>query len=115
MKIRVATTADTPAIVGLLKISLGEKLMPNSEAFWKWKHTDNPFGPSPVLLAFENEKLIGVRAFMRWQWTGNDRVYAATRAVDTATHPDYQGRGIFRTLTLQMVDECSKDGVDFIF
>ena len=66
MKIRSANNNDIPAIVELLKLSLGESLMPKSVAYWQWKHIDNPFGKSPVLVAEKNGELIGVRAFMRW-------------------------------------------------
>ncbi|MCU0358612.1 MAG: GNAT family N-acetyltransferase [Cyclobacteriaceae bacterium] len=115
MEIRPAHERDIPAIVELLKLSLGESLMPKSEAFWRWKHIDNPFGKSPVLLAFEGNQLIGVRAFMRWEWKQGNTLYKAVRAVDTATHPEHQGKGIFKKLTLQLVDQCRKEGVHFIF
>lgn len=115
MEIRSAEERDIPGIVELLKISLGESLMPKSEAFWRWKHIDNPFGPSPVLLAYERNQLIGVRAFMRWEWKQGNTLYKAVRAVDTATHPEHQGKGIFKKLTLQLVDQCRKEGVHFIF
>jgi N-acetylglutamate synthase-like GNAT family acetyltransferase len=115
MIIRAATEQDIPSIVQLLKLSLGESLMPKSEAFWEWKHIDNPFGKSPVLVAEENHQLIGVRAFMRWEWKQGNTVYKAVRAVDTATHPHHQGKGIFKKLTLQLVEQCKSEGVDFIF
>jgi len=115
MTIRPATEADIPAIVELLKLSLGESLMPKSEAFWRWKHVDNPFGRSPVLLAWDGEKLIGVRAFMRWEWRQRDKIFKSVRAVDTATHPGYQGNGIFKKLTLALVEQCRGEGVNFIF
>jgi GNAT superfamily N-acetyltransferase len=115
MTIRHSIESDIPAIVDLLKLSLGESLMPKSEAFWRWKHIDNPFGRSPVLLALDGDMIIGVRAFMRWEWRQGNEIYKAVRAVDTATHPDYQGKGIFRKLTLALVDECKSEGVNFIF
>jgi len=115
MIIRSVTEQDIPSIVELLKLSLGESLMPKSIAFWRWKHVDNPFGKSPVLLAEENNQLIGVRAFMRWEWKQGDKIYKAVRAVDTATHPQHQGKGIFKKLTLQLVDQCKAEGFDFIF
>jgi GNAT superfamily N-acetyltransferase len=115
MQIRAAKETDIPAIVELLKLSLGESLMPKSEAFWRWKHIDNPFGPSPVLLAFDKEELIGVRAFMRWEWQRGDQVFSSLRAVDTATHPQHQGRGIFKKLTSQLLTECKAAGDHFIF
>ncbi|HTF21717.1 MAG TPA: GNAT family N-acetyltransferase [Chryseolinea sp.] len=115
MEVREATEDDIPQIVELLRASLGESLMPKSEAYWRWKHIDNPFGRSAVLLCWEGEKLIGVRAFMRWEWVLHGRVYKSVRAVDTATHPQYQGKGIFRKLTLELVDRCKVLGDQFVF
>jgi len=114
MEIRAATEEDIPSIVNLLKHSLGESLMPKSEAFWRWKHLENPFGPSPVLVCFEGADLIGVRAFMRWEWTSQGVVYKAVRAVDTATHPKHQGKGIFKKLTLSLVALCKAED-HFVF
>jgi GNAT superfamily N-acetyltransferase len=115
MTIRNSTDQDIPAIVELLKLSLGEGLMPKSEAFWMWKHIENPFGKSPVLLAFDKERLIGVRAFMRWEWKQGENIFKAVRAVDTAVHPNYQGQGVFSKLTEQLAEQCKKEGVHFIF
>jgi GNAT superfamily N-acetyltransferase len=102
-------------MIGLLKKSLGEGLIPKSEALWDWKHEQNPFGASFVLLAEENGVLIGLRAFMQWQWQWNGTIYKAIRAVDTATHPDHQGKGIFKKLTLQQLDLCKQQGIHFVF
>ncbi len=115
MTIRAGTPDDIPGIIDLLKASLGERLMPKTEAFWRWKHVDNPFGKSEVLLAFEGDTMVGLRVFMRWEWAAGKQVYQSARAVDTATHPAYQGKGIFRTLTLALVDKCKSDGADFVF
>jgi N-acetylglutamate synthase-like GNAT family acetyltransferase len=60
MEIRPATKNDIPAIIKLLKASLGESLMPKSEAYWQWKHINNPFGASPVWIATEADQIIGV-------------------------------------------------------
>jgi N-acetylglutamate synthase-like GNAT family acetyltransferase len=115
MTIRKAAERDVPAIVELLKLSLGEDLLPKSEAFWNWKHTSNPFGESPVLVQEDAGKIVGVRAFMQWRWIKEGKIYKALRAVDTATHPEYQGKGIFKKLTLGLVDESIKGGYDFIY
>lgn len=116
MEVREAGPQDIPHIVGLLRISLGESLMPKSEHYWQWKHLDNPFGRSPVLLCFDNDMLVGVRAFMRWEWRNSkNHIFKAVRAVDTATHPQYQGKGIFRKLTMELVKTCTEKGDDFVF
>ena len=41
--------------------------------------------------------------------------FRAVRAVDTATDPDFQGRGIFRRLTLHGLEELPADGVALVF
>lgn len=115
MIIRQASETDIPEIVELLKVSLGESMIPKSEALWKWKHFDNPFGQSPVLLAEEDGNLCGVRAFLRWEYLENGKILKACRAVDTATHPDYQGRGIFKKLTLSLIEEIKKQDIDLIY
>lgn len=115
MEVREAKTLDIPAIVELLKLSLGESLMPKSEKYWRWKHLENPFGLSAVLLCWEGDVLIGVRAFMRWEWRLAGKTYHAVRAVDTATHPDYQGKGIFKKLTLSLLENCKQNNIHFVF
>jgi N-acetylglutamate synthase-like GNAT family acetyltransferase len=115
MIIRPASTSDVPAIIDLLKLSLGESLIPKSEKLWHWKHIANPFGKSPVLLAEEDGEILGVRAFLRWEFLKDDQTIKACRAVDTATHPKYQGKGIFSKLTLSLVEEMKKEGVDLIY
>ena len=115
MIIREATEKDIPEIVEVLKASLGETDLPLSEEIWRYKHIDNPFGKSIVLVAEEDQNIIGVRAFMRWKWQSQEKVYSALRAVDTATHPQHQGKGIFKKLTLKAVEVAKDGGEAFIF
>ena len=115
MEIRQATLQDIPEIVALLKSSLGEKLMPKSESFFIWKHFKNPFGESKILIAEQDSKIIGVRAFMYWNWMNSEEEVFAVRAVDTATDPMHQGKGIFSKLTMKAVQECEQEGVSFVF
>jgi len=115
LTIRPPYPTELPAIIQLLKASLGDGSSEKSERYWNWKHINNPFGASPVLVAEENGELIGIRAFMRWDWQIGDKIYRCLRAVDTATHPAHQGKGIFKKLTLQLIEEAGKQGYDFIF
>lgn len=88
---------------------------PNEE-FFAWKHDENPFGASPMWIALDDDRIVGLRAFLRWRFhDGGGRSVDAVRAVDTATHPDSQGQGIFTRLTLGALSELADDGVDFVF
>ncbi|MBF8964227.1 GNAT family N-acetyltransferase [Pontibacter sp. FD36] len=115
MQIRKGTEADIPAIVELLKSSLGEGMIQKSERLWNWKHVKNPHGASPVLVAEADGQVVGVRAFLRWQWQYKGQVLQAIRAVDTATHPDFQGKGIFKKLTLQGLEDAKAAGIDLVY
>lgn len=112
---RTGTPADTASIVELLRASLGEGTIPRSQEYWLWKHVNNPFGASAVLVAEANGALVGLRAFLRWNWQIGGETICTVRAVDTATHPDYRGRGIFKRLTLQLRDEMAAEGVRFVY
>jgi hypothetical protein len=82
--------------------------------FFRWKHLENPFGRSYLLVAEDAGTIVGLRAFMRWRFAHEGGVVTAARAVDTATHPEHQGRGVFTTLTLAALDALRGD-VDVIF
>jgi GNAT superfamily N-acetyltransferase len=103
------------AVLDLLSASLGGgPLGVRSPALFRWKHLANPFGRSHMLIALEAGTVIGLRAFMRWEFVSGDRLVRAVRAVDTATHPDHQGRGVFAHLTKTAVAELRPE-VDLIF
>ena len=52
---------------------------------------------------------------MRWEFLVDGRPVKAVRAVDTATHPDHRGRGVFAGLTQHALDVLRDDGVAFVF
>jgi GNAT superfamily N-acetyltransferase len=113
--VRPGTREDTDRILDLVTLSLGEGKIPRNRSYWEWKHELNPFGSSPVLLSEANGELVGLRVFMRWSWMSADRLIPAVRAVDTATHPQWRGRGIFSKLTLALVDRVREEGAGFVF
>ena len=115
MEVREATELDIKEILEVLKASLGEISSKKTEEVWRYKHIDNPFGKSLVLVALDEGKIVGVRAFMSWRWQIGEKVFSAFRAVDTATHPDYQGKGIFKKLTLAALDIAKNRGDHFVF
>jgi hypothetical protein len=112
---RPAGVEDTPAILDLVRLSLGNGTTPRETSYWNWKHRDNPFGVSPCLVAEAGGRVIGVRAFMHWGWRSNGSEVRAVRAVDTATHPDWRHKGIFAALTQTLIGQMEHEGVAFVF
>lgn len=88
---------------------------PRSEVLFRWKHVGNTFGASPSWVALDDGRVVGFRAFMRWEFVHDGRIVRAVRAVDTATHPEWQRRGVFRALTSSALDELRNDGVELVF
>jgi GNAT superfamily N-acetyltransferase len=113
--VREMTDRDVPAALELMSASLaGGPTGERTAEFFTWKHEHNPFGRSPALVAEADGRLVGLRMFLRWELTAGGRLVRAVRAVDTATHPDFQGQGIFKTLTLQALDTVAGDA-DLVF
>jgi GNAT superfamily N-acetyltransferase len=113
--VRPFEEADQPAVLALLESSLGWTRDERHARFFAWKHRQNPFGASPAWVATDGSRVVGFRTFLRWEFVHEERIVPAVRAVDTATHPEYQGRGIFARLTEHAIDALRDDGVAFVF
>lgn len=108
---------DRDAVLALCRRALGWSTDDPDEAFFRWKHDENPWGPSPSWVAESDDgRLVGLRVFLRWGFsTPTGETLRMVRAVDTATDPDFQGRGIFTLLTTGALPDLRDDGVDAVF
>ena len=113
--VRPATSEDTPEILDLIATSYERRNDPSRLEYWRWKHEDSPFGASPCLVAESNGRLVGVRVFLRWTWRSENRSVRTVRAVDTATLPEWRGKGIFSRLTMRLVEQMQAERVSFIY
>lgn len=115
LTIRPAHEADESAVLDLLHTTMGwSPADPNRDLF-RWKHRENPAGPSLSWVAEDGGRIVGFRTFLRWRFRQAGAPIEVVRAVDTATHPDHQGRGIFSRLTLHALDALTTDGYAFVF
>ena len=114
LAIRRASGADRDEIIDVLWAAMGAAPDDRNRALFAWKHDENPFGASPIWVATDEERIVGVRAMMRWRFRRGVEVLSAARAVDTATLPAYQGRGLFRRLTEHALDELA-GATHFVF
>lgn len=113
------SSAAIPEILKLTRATLGnDGAVRKTEAFWNWKHEENHFGPSYGLYAWSDReaRAVALRVLMRWRFcNAAGENWRAVRAVDTATHQDYQRQGIFSKLTRQAIQDLQDDGVDLIY
>lgn len=101
---------DEGQVLALLRATLaGGPTGERTGEFFRWKHLANPFGRSFGLVADDGGELIGVRLLLRWRFRAGSGLVRAVRAVDTATHPAHQGRGVFTRLTLAALDALRED------
>lgn len=108
---------DLDEVLELLRASLGEPpLLKRTPELFAWKHFENPFGESISLVATSAESIVGLRSFMRWNLrTPSGALVRCVRAVDTATHPAFLRRGIFRRLTEEAVEVAKSRAIDLVF
>lgn len=116
LTIRPCGPEDRDQVMAVAAGALGWADDERDRAFFRWKHEENPVGPSPAWIAIDDGAVVAFRTFLRWQFEGprGDLLHMA-RAVDTATAPSHQGRGLFTRLTRQAVADLTEAGVDAIF
>lgn len=84
-------------------------------AHWKWKFAKNPFGKSVIKLMFDNNKLIGFYVVIPMNVQVERNLVKAALSVNTMTHPDYRGQGIFAYLGEKAYQVCEQKGVKFVY
>jgi predicted N-acetyltransferase YhbS len=105
LEIRTYRPGDAGRVLKLLQTSFGAwpgrrvAAHDRPAEFLRWKHERNPHGPSFIVLAEADGRLIGMRAYMLWPLAAGGDEVGAVQAVDLATHPDYRGRGVSSQLT----------------
>jgi GNAT superfamily N-acetyltransferase len=113
--IREAGSGDIAQILEVCSAALGWSDPEWDRQLFLWKHNQNAFGPSLVLVAEDASGILAVRPLMQWRFRCHEGSIRAARAVDTATRPDAQGRGLFRKLTEYGLERLRAQGVSFIF
>jgi hypothetical protein len=89
---------DELDVLGLLQAVFGEwprEISGSTPAeFFRWKHLDGPFGPSSLIVAEVEGRVVGFAAYMPWRFVARRGVVNAVRGVDLAVHPSYRMRGV---------------------
>ena len=109
---RPATREDIPAIRTLFAQVMGFQRPIEHE---RWKFAENPFGEPLAMLAEDSERVVGLYAL--WPTLlhlGNERVLGA-QSLDTMTHPEYQGQGMFTHLASTCYELAAARGVGVVY
>jgi len=84
-------------------------------AHWTWKFAKNPFGNAVIKLMFNDDMLIGHYAVMPMDVQIRSKLVKAVLSVNTMTHPDYRGHGIFPYLGEETYRDCEQKGFKFVY
>lgn len=96
--VRAFDAKDEPAVLDVLKAAFGQwpreidSIAPSE--FFRWKHTACPFGPTALLVAEADGRVIGLQGYMPWRLRSGGRTLKTIRRVDLAVHPDYRRMGV---------------------
>jgi GNAT superfamily N-acetyltransferase len=117
IQIRPYVPDDESSVLELLRKCLGEsENLQRKPEVWRWKHLENAFGRSYALVASQPDgRVIGLRAFLRWEFLERDTPVRAVRAVDTAVDPEFRRGGLFTRLTLRALDDVRAEGTALVF
>jgi GNAT superfamily N-acetyltransferase len=116
LRIRDFVPPDQPAVVDLLGRVLdrpGEGR--HDAAYFAWKHLENPYGPSLMLVAEAEGQIVGFRAFMMWHLDAGGTQVRAGRPVDTVTDPSWRRLGVFSRLTKTALARVEELGISVLF
>ncbi len=105
-------SGDESQILALYKEVNDREMTP---AHWKWKFINNPLGKAVIKLMFDGNKLIGHYAVMPVNVQVGGKLVKAGLSVNTMTHPDYRGHGIFAYLGEEAYRVCQQRGGKFVY
>ena len=107
LTIRRYAEADEPAVLSLLRPRWRVVPRANGQAdFFRWKHHDNPFGRSLDLAAFDGARSSASGSSCVGTFrSGGQRVAGRADGRHRDATQTYRGRGIFRELTMQSLDQ----------
>ncbi|NMB26680.1 MAG: GNAT family N-acetyltransferase [Tissierellia bacterium] len=78
--------------------------------WFNWKYMDNIYGDSYLVLAYDGNKLVGIRSF----WRNDINGHLSYQPCDTAVLKEYRGRGIFSKMSLIALEKI-KDAFIYNF
>lgn len=114
---RIATYTDQPLalelILDLFKASFCKDL---NLDYWRWRFLNNPADPKPrIVYAIDGDSLAAYYAVspVRCYIAGKTSRIALSNM--TMTHPNHQGKGLFKELATRLYAELSQDNYQCVF
>ncbi len=110
--VREAMPGDDAALSELFYVVFG---FDRSVDHYRWKFQDNPQGPPVIALAEDQGKVVGQYALWPTALRLGQQVVRGAQSLDTMTHPDYRGQGIFPILAEQCMKYAAARGIEALY
>ena len=110
--IRPGTAEDGEALRELFAVVFGAE---RGSAQHAWKFDANPAGPPVLAVAEDAGRLVGQYALWPQRLRLGTEVVQAAQSLDTMTHPDYRGQGMFTVLAKEAMGYAEERGIEVLF
>lgn len=110
--IDVTDERDIAASLALFQTVYGR---PMTDAFYRWRFVNNPFGPPMVSLLWDGEILAGHYSVSPGRTSIDGQIVRSAQSMTTMTHPAYRNRGIFTQLAAHLYSAMTDMGVGLVW
>lgn len=112
LELRDFTPADLPALRDLWVAVNGA---PRGEDYDRWRFLDTPLGPMWTVLAMDGERCAGSYTLAPTRMNVGGEALLGAQSLDTMTHPDFRGQGLFTKLADLCYRRAAADGCELIY
>lgn len=102
LRVRVCETGDIDALIAFDR-ALGRPV--STALFWRWKYFANPAGPACIIVAQEEERIVGTLGVLPIRMRVAGRVLTAGQQVDAEILPEHRRGGLY----FQMAEMVGKE------
>lgn len=112
LEIREVTRDDLPLLRGLYAATKN-RLRP--EEYDRWRFFDTPWGDSPAMIAVDGDVCAALYIVWPAMLRLGDEDVLGAQSMDTMTHPDYRGRGLFVGLAEECFAVAKSRGIEVVY
>lgn len=109
---RPATDEDLPAIIQLFHDVFGYA---RPAATHVWRFRSGPAGPGVITVAVEGQRIVGQYALQPTPLLVGGECVSGAQSLDTMTHPDFRGQGMFVALARACMDDAAHRGIEALY
>jgi len=114
--VRRYQSGDETQICALFE-TVFEKTMGPTESLkhWKWEYIENPVSRLEILVAADETRIVGQYSVIPVKMCVNGHYILSSLSLDTMTHSQYRGQGMFPKMATQLYEELGKTGIPITY